>query len=393
MATAYFDCFAGAGGDMIVGALLDAGADFDALQAELGKLRLTGCEVRVDKVSRAGLVGSKFHVDITSDTTRPHRTLADIRKIITDAGLPKITSERADRIFTRLAKAEAKVHGARTNEIHFHEVGAEDSIMDIVGACIAMELLSIDCIFCSPMPIGQGTVRCAHGEIPLPSPATAALLKGVETAACANAGELTTPTAAAILTTLGETFGPMPAMIIASVGYGAGTREDGPLPNLLRVFVGQQSEAGQTDTVVELSANVDDCSGEVLGDTLEKLLASGCLDAWASPIYMKKSRPAWMISALAAEADVARAERIFFEQTTTFGVRRRRMTRSKLDRTHEMVETPFGPIRIKIGRLDGQEITASPEFADCRTAAESHHVAVREVIEAVKMAWKQERLS
>ncbi|GAG16558.1 unnamed protein product, partial [marine sediment metagenome] len=206
----------------------------------------------------------------------------------------------------------------------------------------------------------------------------------------ANSGELTTPTAAAILSTLAEGIGPMPALSLGGVGYGAGSREGGAVPNLLRVFVGESDDIGEADVVVELSANLDDCTGEILGATMDQLHTAGCLDVWATPIYMKKSRPAWMISALAAEVDAARVEEILFQQTTTFGLRRRSVTRSKLARSYKTVETPYGPIRIKIGCRGDAVLTASPEFADCRNAAETHHVPIREVMDAANLIWRSE---
>jgi len=409
MSIAYFDCFAGAGGDMIVGSLLDAGADFDALVAELGKLGAEGYDLRIERVLREGLAGTKFHVDLAgprhehdeqagvrqegdpADTHHAHRNLQDILEMIDRAALAGRADERARRIFTRLAEAEAKVHDVAVDEVHFHEVGAVDSIVDIVGTCVALELLGVDRVFCSPIPIGSGTFRCAHGVMPAPAPATAELLVGVRTAPSSIAGEITTPTAAAVLTTLAESFGPMPAMDVSAVGYGAGTREDGPVPNLLRVFVGRTDEDGNADALVEISANIDDCTGEVLGAAMEKLLAAGCADVWASPIYMKKSRPAWTIMVLCEQADVARAEQILFTETTTFGLRRRPVTRSKLRREHRTVETPYGPIRIKVGLRDAEELTASAEFADCLAAAEAHHVPVKEVLAAARAAYRQGR--
>ena len=404
MGIAYFDCFAGAGGDMIVGALLNAGANFDELEAELGKLEAGGCTLRSEVVRRGGLGGTRFCVDTAPPSGErdesggsgaaaspglPHRNLGEILDILKRADLSPRVTDRTDRIFTRLAEAEAKVHHIDIQEVHFHEIGALDSIMDIVGACVGLELLGIDRVCCSPIPVGTGTVECAHGVIPLPAPATAELRGGAKTVPGANPGELTTPTAAAVLTTLAESFGAIPSMQVKAIGYGAGSRDEGPIPNLLRVFVGEADEAGDTDTVVELSANIDDCTGELLGATIERLLAAGCLDAWATPIYMKKSRPAWTISALCGETDLPRAEQILFAETTTFGIRRRTMTRSKLSRVHETVETPYGPIRIKVGSRGGQEMTASPEFADCEAAAEAHHASIREVLAAAHGAWRQ----
>lgn len=394
MAVAYFDCFAGSGGDMIVAALLDAGADLDAIRDHIARLKVEGLELQTEIVHRKGIRGLHFKVHEHGQSAESHggsdehahqhqhhhRGLSDVLALIDAAALGDRAAQRAREIFRRLAEAEAKVHGIAVEEVHFHEVGAVDSIVDILGACLAMEQLGIDRILCSPIALGSGTITCAHGELPVPAPATAELVVGAATVAGGIDGEATTPTAAAVLTTLAQSYGPMPAMRVTAIGWGAGTREGKRLPNLLRVFIGELDPAGETDAAVEVSANIDDCTGEVLGATLDKLLLAGCLDAWASPIIMKKSRPAWMVCALCSPADEAEAARILLSETTTFGLRRRTCERTKLDRRFETIETRYGPIRVKIGLLAGREMTASPEFEDCRRAAQTHHVSVREVI-------------
>ncbi len=392
MTLAYFDCFAGAGGDMIVGSLLDAGCDFDALRAELEKLGLGQTGLRLERVQRGGLSGSKFTVDVP-DTPQPQRHLHHIVEMIEGADLPARAADRARAIFQRLAEAEASVHDTTPEKVHFHEVGAIDSIMDIVGAAVALELLGIDRIVSSPIPLGSGTIVCDHGEMPVPAPATSLLLRGVATVPGGNPGEMTTPTAAAILATLADDVAGPPAMNVAAVGYGAGTRDNGPIPNLLRVFVGSPSDESTVDTVVELSANIDDCSGEVLGAAIDALLAAGCLDAFATPAIMKKSRPAWVLSAICEPADVHRAEQILFAETTTLGIRRRTCHRSKLERSFATVETPYGPVRVKLGSREGKVLSASPEFADCIAAAKSHHASLREVQAAAVEAWRTSKLS
>jgi hypothetical protein len=388
MSIAYFDCFAGAAGDMIVGALLDAGCDFDRLHDALRTLPLQPGDFAIsrERVRRGGLAGVKFTVTVGGEQ-RP-RGLGDVLGLIDAASLPARAADRARRIFTRLAEAEAEVHGTAVEQVHFHEVGAVDSILDVVGACVAMELLEVERVVCSAVPLGSGRVRTAHGELPVPAPATARLLVGAKTSPL-EGGEATTPTAAAVLATLAERFGPPPAMELSAVGYGAGTRERDDLPNLLRVLIGRESPRGEADAVVELSANLDDCTGEVLGAAMEKLLSAGCLDVWAEPIYMKKSRPAWMISALAAPADADEAERILFAETTTLGVRRRYATRAKLVRRFDTVETRYGPVRVKVGRRGGEVLTASPEFDDCAAAAEAHGVSVKEVLSAAVAAFRE----
>ncbi len=387
MTVAYFDCFAGAGGDMVVGALLDAGADFASLRRELAKLGIPGCDVQAESVYRGGIAGTRFSVDRGDDTS--HRHLSDILELIESAELAPRAGRRAADIFKNIARAEAHVHGCDVEKIHFHEVGAADSIMDIVGACVALDMLEIDEIYCSPVPLGSGTVECDHGIMPVPAPATVELLRERATFAGPAAGEVTTPTAAAIFTTLAESFGEMPAMELRAVGYGAGTREGGPIPNLLRVLIGSPQDCGQVDTVFEVSANLDDCTGEIVGRTIELLLEAGCLDAWVSPVYAKKMRPAWVLSALCAPGDVETVETILFRETTTFGVRKHPASRSKLIRRFETVETPYGPIRVKIGCHDGATVTVAPEFDECSAAAQTHNAPVKDVLRAAKDAFRQ----
>lgn len=388
MKVAYFDCFSGAGGDMIVGALVDAGADGEALKASLAALGELPFDVDFQRVNRAGIAGTKFNVTVRGEQ-HEHRRLGDILELIAKAHLPSRAGDRASEIFTRLARAEAKVHGIDPEQVHFHEVGAVDGIVDIVGATLAMEQLNIDRVLCSPIPVGSGTVTCQHGKLPLPAPATVQLLVGAPTYQTGFDGEMTTPTAAAVLTTLSDQFGPVPQMEVTSVGYGAGSRENTPLPNVLRVILGHQGDQGQVDSVVELSANIDDCTGEIIGATIEKLLAAGCLDAWAAPIVMKKSRPAWTLSAMCSPADAQTAEQIIFTETTTLGIRHRLCTRSKLMRRQQTVETPYGPIRIKIGLSGSRQVTARPEFSECLAAAQAHHVPVKEVVAAAVETYRR----
>ena len=390
MKVAYFDCFAGAGGDMIVAALLDAGLDLEALRAALATMDLGGYEISAEQVRRGGLAGTRFNVAVEGGP-QPRRHLADVERIIDSGDLPGRSAARAEAIFARLASAEAKVHGVDVQQVHFHEVGAVDSIVDVVAAAVAVELLGVEQVLCSPIPTGSGTVETAHGTLPLPAPATAELLVGaaVAEAPTGATGELTTPTAAAVLTTLAAAYGPVPAMELEAVGCGAGTREGGKLPNMLRVLMGAAGVAGEVDTVVELSANLDDCTGEVLGAAIEKLLAAGALDAWAAPVIMKRSRPAWSLSALCEVADVARMEDVFFTETTTLGLRRRTCGRSRLARRHETVETRYGPIRVKVAARAGKDLTASPEFADAAAAAEAHGAAVKEVLAAAVEAHRR----
>jgi hypothetical protein len=388
MKLAYFDCFAGAGGDMIVSALIDAGCDFAALKGQLAKLDIPGCSQRIEKVNRGGLAGARFIIECDA-SPQPRRRLSDIVSLIDRADLPVRAADLAKKVFGRLAHAEAKVHRISLEEVHFHEIGAVDSILDIVGAALAIDSLGIEAVECSPIPVGSGMVKCDHGVMPVPAPATAELLIGVPIAAAVIQGEATTPTAAAVLTAVARSYGPLPPMRTETIGYGAGSRDSGDLPNLLRVFIGQADEGGTADTVVELSANIDDCTGEVLGATIAKLLSAGCLDAWACPVVMKKSRPAWVLSALCAPGDAEAAQGIIFSETTTFGIRRRTCQRTKLLRDHQTVETPYGPVRIKVGRTSGGGVSASPEFEDCLAAAAAHNVPVKEVLMAAQESYRR----
>ena len=386
MTLAYFDCFAGAAGDMIVAALLDAGADLSAIESAVCGLGIDGVTLTADTVRRNGLAGTLFCVKVDG-TSQPQRHLSDILSLIDAAGLPGQAGPRAKAVFNKLAEAEAAVHQTDVHSVHFHEVGAVDSIVDVVAACVALEQLGVERVLCSPMTVGSGTVRCEHGVLPAPAPATARLLVGAATVAGDIDGEATTPTAAALLTTLAESFGPLPAMTVSAVGYGAGTRETGKLPNLLRVFLGQASDDASADAVVELSANIDDCTGEVIGAAVERLLSAGALDAWAAPIYMKRSRPAWMLSAICRPVDAGEMQRLILTETTTFGVRRRLCSRSMLQRRHRTVETAYGPIRVKVGMLGERALTVAPEFADCLAAAEAHNSPVKAVQMAARAAY------
>jgi len=284
MKVAYFDCFCGLAGDMIVGAFLDAGLELNiaALRNELKKLDIGEFDISSQRVTRGGLGGVKFDVNVNSPQQQ-HRHLGKILELISSANLMGKAGETASLIFKKLAAAEAKVHCIDVEKVHFHEVGAIDSIVDIVSAAVAIEMLGIERIVCSNIPIGSGTVKCAHGEIPLPAPATVELLMDIKTFPSPNPGEATTPTGAAIATTLAESFGAPPEMRIKSIGYGAGTRDDSNTPNLLRIIIGEDCDAGEVDSVVELSANIDDCTGELLGATMDKLLTAGALDVWIAP--------------------------------------------------------------------------------------------------------------
>ncbi len=374
---------------MIVAALLDAGANADELRARLTPFHeptAHGFALHIEKIKKQGFAATKFRVDLNREIQQPHRHLKHVVQIIAAANLPALVAERAIAIFTRLAEAEAKVHGSTIEKVHFHEVGAIDAIIDVVGAVTALDMLGVDRIICSAIPVGSGTIKCDHGLMPVPAPATAELLRGVPIAACDEVGEMTTPTAAAILTTLAESFGPVPALTIRSVGYGAGTRDGITRPNVLRVLIGDAAESAddfETDQVAVLETNLDDATPQMIGYCSERLLAAGAWDVFSVPIQMKKHRPGVMLTVLCAPGAVAAMQRIIFAETPTLGIRRRIENRAKLARRIETVQTKFGPIRVKIGEANGVR-TVAPEYEDCRSAALQHSVPLHEAMEAAR---------
>ena len=387
MSLAYFDCFSGASGDMILGALLDAGLDFEILQAELSKLNLDEFDLSTEQVLRSGIGGTKFNV-ILQDQEEPHhhdhdhagqehdhghghRNLGDVKQIIEDSSLSDRAKENSIAIFTRLARAEAKVHRSTIDQVHFHEVGAVDAIVDIVGACIGFEALGIDEIHCSELVTGSGHVHCAHGRMPVPAPATAELIQAVPSRAGNIQKELLTPTGAAILVALSEGFGPRPEFTITSTGYGAGTREFPGHPNLLRVFIGDSSaeKSDEEDQVWMVETNLDDISAEAIGYVTEQLLESGALDVYTTPIYMKKNRPAVLLSVIVESGSLDPIQALLLQETTTFGIRRYLVHRRKLSRETCPVTTSYGEVRIKIGRMNGRVVKATPEYEDCKALA------------------------
>ncbi len=393
MRIAYFDCFSGASGDMILGACLNAGLEIDRLREDLALLGVEGYQVEAQAIRKQGFGATQFEVKVDSGQPRPHRHLRHILEILSAARLPEGVRQQATAIFTRLAEAEARVHGTTVEKVHFHEVGAIDAIVDIVGACLALDRLGVQHVHVSPIPTGSGTVKCDHGLMPVPAPATAELLKGVPLAACDEPGELTTPTGAAILTTLAQGYGGVPAMTVRQIGIGAGRRDGATRPNILRLLIGDEVQVpGQEDAdqVLVLEANLDDATGQVVAEVCQLLLDTGARDVFTTPIYMKKGRPGTLITVLAPPALRDAVEEILFTQTTTFGVRSHLAERRTLARTLETVTTPFGEVRVKVGRRGGQVVRATPEFEDCRAAARCAGRPVLEVIEAACQAWRQQ---
>ncbi len=395
MRCAHFDCYSGAAGDMILAALIDAGLQPTTLHALIDRLSLPGVTLHVSRVQRNGIAAA--HVDVQLDPAhqKAHRHLPQILDIIARAGLPATVSACAERIFRRLAEAEAKVHGISIDKVHFHEVGAADAIVDIVGACVGLRELNIERITASPIAAGSGIVRCAHGELPVPAPATAELLRGVPLAACDEAGELTTPTGAAILTTVAHEWGALPPMRISEVGYGAGTRENRSRPNVLRITIGESDAGDETDAdlVTVLETQLDDLPPQNVAFAADRLLEAGALDAFLVPIVMKKGRPGQLLTVLCRPGDVARLERVMFRETSTLGIRRHDCARHKLARTHERIETAYGPIRVKLGRQGDAVQQVWPEYEDCAAAAREHNVPLTTIQQAAQEAWQHEHES
>jgi pyridinium-3,5-bisthiocarboxylic acid mononucleotide nickel chelatase len=459
MKIAFFDCFAGASGDMILGALLDAGLEIETLKTELAKLGLSGYDVQVKKVVKRGIGGSQAIVIIDppsqhndhktdlfgrhehhhhhgnhydsdphhvhshehqghthhdhnhnhhvhshhghekehtqghhTDQDRPHkdnfhhRNLHDIRNIIENSRLNRSVKEKSIKIFTRLAEAEAKVHRTSIEQIHFHEVGAMDAILDVVGGVIGIEALGIEAIYCSPLHVGSGTVKCAHGTLPVPAPATLELIREKPIFSTGVTGELLTPTGAAILTTLASGFGPMPEMMVESIGYGSGEK-DPPIPNLLRVSIGESNIAVkgyQTERVGVVETNIDDMNPQIYDYLIEKLLDMGVLDTFLVPVQMKKNRPGTLITVLCSPEMVGKVADFLIRETTSIGLRYRIDQRIKAHRRIEKVETPFGPIHCKVASLDGGEIlNVFPEYEDCKRVALENGMPLKKVMEKV----------
>jgi uncharacterized protein (TIGR00299 family) protein len=388
MKYAYFDCFSGISGDMTLGALLDAGVPVEQLRSELQGLNVPGWELTSEKVWKNGMAATYAKVR-TQDTTT-HRSLSTILGIIENSSLAPSVKVRAAAIFTKLGEAEAAVHDVPIEKIHFHEVGAVDAIVDIVGACIGFSALGIESFACSALNVGGGTAKMAHGVLPVPAPATARLLLGKPTYSNGVQKELVTPTGAAIVATLCTTFGPQPPMTVNAIGYGAGTADLEGQPNVLRLMVGEAAEkraAAESETIRVLEANLDDMNPQIYGYFLEKALAAGALDVFATPVQMKKNRPGMLVTVLCKPDDEAKFHEMFFAETTTLGVRTYTAERRVLARQWETVHTAFGEVRIKVARLNGHIRQASPEFEDCRKLAEAKNVPLQRVMDEAMRTW------
>ena len=392
MRIAYFDCFSGVSGDMTLGALLACGADETELRERLGALNVPGYELHIRRVTRQGITATDVDVHLIEAEQGHGRHLSDIAAILDSSALPPGVRQKALAIFTRLADAEAKIHGTTREQIHFHEVGAVDAIVDIVGSCLLLDMLGVERVVTSSIPCGHGTIKCQHGIMPVPAPATMELLQGFPVHSVDIKGELVTPTGAALLTTLSDptTAGKIPAMRVLTSGFGAGKKQFKPdMPNLLRVILGETEEAAigedkTPQTVAVLETNLDDQNPEGFDLLMERAFAAGALDVFFTPIQMKKNRPATLLTILCPPDKADALAALLFRETGTFGIRAREQRRYTLDRSWRTVTTEFGDIRLKAGTWLGEEVTVAPEYEDCKRAALAHDVPLRRVYEAAQ---------
>jgi len=390
MKIAYFDCFAGISGDMILGALIDAGLDIQALREGLEGLHLSGYELQVSRVGKGVIEATDVQVVVSDDVTE--RRIADIEAIVRGSELPDEIKEASMAVFRRLVTVEAEIHGTAPEDVHLHEVGGTDAIVDVVGAILGLSLLGVEKAYASRLPLGHGFVRCAHGLLPLPAPATLELLKGVAVTQVDVEGELVTPTGAAILTTLVEEFGLFPQMTVENIGYGAGKGEFA-FPNVLRMLVGTTSPqlAESREMVVLLETNLDDMNPEFYDHIMDALFAAGALDVYLQPIQAKKNRPAVLLSVLCHPQVAEELSSVIFAETTTLGIRRQAMERVCLSRETVTVETPFGQVRIKVAKLGEKTINLAPEYEDCRRLAVENRKPLKEVYAAAEAAARRRR--
>ncbi len=450
MRTLYLDIFSGISGDMFIGALIDLGVDATRLNRELEKLGLDGYHLHIARQQKENIEGIKFDVHLGHHHTEPehkrepepaaaaahthshshahshehahgghhhdhahdedhghghdqdhahshNRTFAQIKKLILASGLSDWVKEKAVRVFERIAVAEGRIHGLPPAEVHFHEVGAVDSIIDIVGGCVALELLGRPRVLAGAVVEGTGWINCAHGRFPIPAPATLQILsaRGIAITQCEEPQELITPTGAALLAEFAESFGPMQGLAAAKIGFGLGTRDNRTRPNVLRAILGETTAeaAGpasandwQTDTIAVLETNLDDLNAEILGYFIERALAAGALDVFHTPIQMKKSRPGVLLTVLCAVADADKFTELMLRETSALGVRRSTSERRKLQREFTMVKTAYGEVSVKLGKLNGKVVQAAPEFESCRAAAEKTGAPLKLVYEAAQRA-------
>jgi uncharacterized protein (TIGR00299 family) protein len=394
MKVLYFDCFSGAAGDMVLGSLIDAGVPLEEVRRALGSLAIEPDVVWTDRVVRAGVTATKFCVrgEDGGESQHPHRHLKGVYTLIEGSALSESGKARAKALFERLGEAEAAIHGTTMDKVHLHEVGALDSIIDIVGTVFALEWLGADEIVASPLNVGSGTVKVAHGLYPVPAPATMRLLEGVPVYAGEQKTELVTPTGALLVSSYATSYGPVPPMRVQKIGYGAGTRDFGETPNVLRVLIGEADRVGAPTgapytTVVVIECEIDDMNPQIFGVLMDRLLAEGALDVFYTAVQMKKNRPGTLLTIIAPPDRRERLTSVVFSETTSIGVRYREMTRECLERETMTVETPLGPVRIKVARRNGQVLNALPEFDDCARVARDRGVPLKDVQAAATKAY------
>ena len=379
MKICYLDCFSGVSGDMLLGALVDAGVDANSLKDEIAKLGLDGINLGFEPCRRASIGGTNAIVSVAHDHS--HRSLNRIAAIISESTLDSDTKDTSLRIFRRLGEVEASIHQVPVEKVHFHEVGALDAIVDIVGACIGFRLLGVEKIYSSPLNVGSGTVKAAHGVMPVPAPATTALLKNIPIYSSGPAVELTTPTGAAIVAELAVEFGSMPAMITKTVGYGAGDLDFKEHSNFVRIIVGEDTLSQNAVEVEMIEANIDDMTPQLAGYVSERLFDAGALDVTLTPIFMKKGRPGFMISVLGTTPDREKLSDLIFSETTTLGIRSYSTTRRVLTRHWEKVMTKYGLVRVKVASENGVIRTVTPEYEDCKKIAISKGIPLKDVLQ------------
>jgi len=399
----YFDCFSGASGDMIVGALIDAGVPLDEIRTALGSLSIDREAIWTERVQRVGISATKFQVrgedaghhhhrhGGVATEVHAHRTLREIYALLDSSRLSSSGKERAKSLFARLAEVEGTIHGTPAEHVHLHEVGALDSIVDIVSAVHALEVIGADRISASPLNVGSGTIRSSHGSYPVPAPATARLLEGVPIYSGTQSVEMVTPTGALLIAAYATEFGPIPLMKIGRIGYGAGARNFEDTPNVVRVLIGASDASVSSHTVTVIEAEIDDMNPQIFGVVMEQLLAEGALDVFYTPIQMKKNRPGTLLSVIATPATRERLTATIFRETTTIGVRYRDMTRECLERETKTIVTPFGPIRFKVALRGGEVLNAAPEFDDCVRAATATGKSIKDIQAAATKAWLDTR--
>jgi hypothetical protein len=381
---AYFDCPSGAAGDMIMGALVDAGVPFEAFRTELRKLALPGWDLVRREVMKGAFRGTKVDVEIDAAAHRHERSLADIHAILDASPLDADVKERAGRVFVRLADAEARVHGTSREAVHFHEVGAVDAIVDVTGGVLALAMLGVGAVYVSALPLGGGFVDTAHGRMPVPGPGTAELLRGFPIVDTGVRAELVTPTGAAILTTLARPAVTLPPMVVTAVGYGAGTMDLPETPNLLRCFIGDSVGEAGGESIVKLETTIDDMSPQLYEPLMERLFEAGAVDVFLTPVVMKRSRPGTVLTALCPRDRLERLVHVLFEESSTIGLRWTEWRRATLPRETVTLPTTYGAIQFKVSRLEGRVVTVTPEFADVARIARDKALPVREVLDQAR---------